>query len=106
MKQYIYGIFKTSDKLNPIYIGKTDDCKRRFRQHLNNIKNGKHEYISKEEYNDEIMFNVLYEVNNVDKNNYLIDMVENCVISSFESCRNDIVINKKHYDKLEVNLER
>lgn len=45
---------------------------------------------------------MLYEVSN-SKGEYFVDLIENCVISLYD-CRNDIVINKKHYDKLEVNL--
>lgn len=104
MRNYIYSISDT--KGNILYIGKTTgDCKSRFSNHLNKIKNSKHEYITYEDYRrNGIKFDVLYSVN-CDNDNFLLDLVENVCISYYP-CRNDIVVNKKHFSKIEWNTSK
>ena len=100
MITYIYDIEKLNGEI--LYVGRTTNIINRWKKHMNDIKNNKHPYVTYQEYLTGIKYNILYKFNS-DKNSYLIDLIENVVISSTD-CRNDIVINKKHFSKLERNL--
>ena len=102
MKNYIYSINNLYG--NILYIGRTDNPKHRWSCHMSQIKRRCHEYITYDDYVNGLSFNVIFSVN-CDKSDYLLDLIENVCISYYP-CRNDIIINRKHYNKLEKNLAK
>ena len=96
----IYSIINMNNKV--LYIGNTrriQDVSKRFSEHMREIKNNKHKFISYDEYTHGLKYEVLCLVYS---DSFIIEMVEN-LYNSLLLPRNEIISKGSVYNRCSQN---
>lgn len=96
----IYGVIYCIKILNNeiLYIGNTrrvEDVSKRYSEHMREIKRHKHKYISYDEYENGLKYEVLCLIYS---DSFIIEMVENLYNSLYQP-RNEVVSNGTTYKR-------
>ena len=100
----IHGVIYSINNLQGevLYIGNTrriEDVSKRFSEHMRQIKNNKHKYITYSEYESGLKYEILCLVYS---NSFIVEMVEN-LYNSLLLPRNELISKGSKYERCSQN---